>query len=565
MTQASSKDLQKDLDTLNQKIADKNRHESYERASEIRNRGVIGNITDNIVAGNSIRGSIKSGVSDTFKAKMTGLKEKFDPINIAKTFTGNLGGAIVGKLMGRSSEDIAHFAGIRLSRNRANSVGAVDTAFYTTVTRGNRLRRGDSLSDVATKMFSFMQTTREEKIKHDELDKDFDKTKQEKDKQRHEQLLDAIAESKAKEIPEKIDDKPEKEESKLPGVPVSVKDIPKFSSRESVAAKTAEAPKPTVKPETPKAPEPTARPETPKAPEPEAPVTPPKSTTVEPEAPAPVTPKTATPEAAPSITERVKNFFTSKPVTTAAKAGVAVAATGAAADVIAKEEGVATKAYWDPPKQKTLVSIGYGHQIKDYEYKQGFIQAGDEQIPIKGDRGIDTVMSKDQAKKLLSQDLPKYEDAAKKPLGDLWNKLNDKQKAALTSYAYNTGSTQSLMNVGLGEALKQGNIEAAAAIIRDKGIRTAKGVVNATLVDRRAREAALFQSDSKLSTTNAPPKTGDRLTTSSVQNQELTQTTPQNTVVVNNSVTAIGGTTVNKQIMSTPSKDIKPTYIDMAG
>jgi len=33
MTQRSSKDLQKDLDALNQKIADKNRHESYEKAS----------------------------------------------------------------------------------------------------------------------------------------------------------------------------------------------------------------------------------------------------------------------------------------------------------------------------------------------------------------------------------------------------------------------------------------------------------------------------------------------------------------------------------------------------
>ena len=100
--------------------------------------------------------------------------------------------------------------------------------------------------------------------------------------------------------------------------------------------------------------------------------------------------------------------------------GVAAAAVGAglavsASSVIAKEEGVSTKAYWDPPNQKNLVSIGHGHQITPEEYKQGFIQAGDEQVPIKGERGIDTVLSPDQARKVLQQDLPKYEERASKP------------------------------------------------------------------------------------------------------------------------------------------------------
>ena len=518
-----------------------NRSEDYKKAAETRKRGILGNITDNIVAGNSVRGSIKSGISDSFKAKATGLKEKFDPINIAKTFTGNLGGALAGKMMGRSVEDIAHFSGIKLKEKDADKVGNVNTALYTTIARSSRLRKGDSLSNVATKLLMFVKSSREEKIKQDELDKSFDKTKHEKDKERHEQLLEAIEESRSKEIPEKIDEKLDKEEPKKPEVATANK----LTTKEPVTTKPVETPKqPTVKPA-----------------EPEAPVTPPKTTTPEPEAPTITPPKTATPETAPSIVDRVKNFFTSKPAATAAKVGGAAVAVGATADVIAKEEGFATKAYWDPPNQKNLVSIGYGHQITEAEYKQGFIQAGDEQVPLKGVRGKDTTISKDQAKKLLAVDLPKYEERAKKPLGDLWNKLNEKQKTALISYAYNTGSTQSLMKNGLGDALKQGNIEAAAAIIRDKGIRTAKGVVDPALVARRAREAEIFKSDSKMSTTSTAPKTGDRLTSSSVQNQELTQITPQNTVVVNNSVTTVSGGTTNQQMMMPQTKDIKPTYM----
>ena len=167
---------------------------------------------------------------------------------------------------------------------------------------------------------------------------------------------------------------------------------------------------------------------------------------------------------------------------------------GAAAEFIAIEEGLPKggKAYWDPPGQNNLVSIGYGHQIKPEEYKQGFIQAGNDQVKIVGDRGIDTVLSKDQAKSLLAADLPKYEERAKKPLGEAWTKLDDEQKAALISYAYNTGSTGSLVKQGLKEAALTGNDEAGAEIIAEKGVRTAGGKPFPPLVKRRKLEGALY-------------------------------------------------------------------------
>lgn len=190
-----------------------------------------------------------------------------------------------------------------------------------------------------------------------------------------------------------------------------------------------------------------------------------------------------------------------------ASAGVALA--GGATELIAKEEGVVTKAYWDPPDKKEKVSIGYGHQIQAEEYKQGFIQVGNEQISIKGERGIDTVMTKDQAKKLLDIDLPKYEKRAKEPLGDAWNKLNQNQKDVLTSYAYNIGSTQSLVKAGLKDAINRGDMKEAANIIREKGVRTASGKFNATLDKRRRREADIFESAAKNQIVPAETKTMD--------------------------------------------------------
>jgi hypothetical protein len=83
-------------------MAKKSLASSYQAAAQTRERGFLGNITDSLVSGNgSITGSIGRGISNTFKAKVTGLKEKFDPLNIAKKLTGNVGAAILGRATGR--------------------------------------------------------------------------------------------------------------------------------------------------------------------------------------------------------------------------------------------------------------------------------------------------------------------------------------------------------------------------------------------------------------------------------------------------------------------------------
>ena len=204
-------------------------------------------------------------------------------------------------------------------------------------------------------------------------------------------------------------------------------------------AKTTETPSKAV--ETPsKAPEiPPKTVETPKVETPKVETTKPKATRT----PAPK--PTVTPAPAPPVS--------SLPTATKAVTGAVVGAGlfSASTNLIAKEEGVSkdkktgkVTAYWDPKNQRNLVSIGYGHQIQKEEYQQGYIMAGDEKVPIVGEKGIDTKMTMEQAKKLLNVDVPKYEERAKKPLGDSWNKLSDEQRSALVSYAYNTGSTSKI-------------------------------------------------------------------------------------------------------------------------
>jgi len=164
-------------------------------------------------------------------------------------------------------------------------------------------------------------------------------------------------------------------------------------------------------------------------------------------------------------------------------------------DFLAKEEGMNLNAYKDGSNKKTgqqFVSIGRGHQIKDHEYAQGYIQAGGDRVPISGDRGLSTQMTKEQAEALYRKDNSEYSDIARNGLGaEHYDKLTDKQKAALDSYAYNVGSIGGLVKRGLREKIKSGDTQGASEIIRN-GIKTKEGVYNQGLDDRRKREAAMF-------------------------------------------------------------------------
>ena len=99
---------------------------TYQQARRIRNKdySLANLITRNIRsrdmgAGESIKAAFKEkfDVRTRLKAKVTGIKEKFDILNIAKFMTGgsNVAPALLGKLLGRDKADIRNFTGGRQS------------------------------------------------------------------------------------------------------------------------------------------------------------------------------------------------------------------------------------------------------------------------------------------------------------------------------------------------------------------------------------------------------------------------------------------------------------------
>ena len=281
---------------------------------------------------------------------------------------------------------------------------------------------------------------------------------------------------------------------------------------------TTPAPAGTPTPSSPSAPAPAGTP-TPSSPSAPAPAGAPAGT------PTPSSPSASAPAGTPTPSDSSApagaSAGTGSPQQTGGGLGASAKSSGGggggsskAADFIAAHEGLPKggKAYYDPPSQKNLVSVGYGHQIKPDEYKQGFIQAGNEKIPITGEKGINTTLTPEQAKALLNKDVPEYEKKAAGPLGEAWSKLSEDQKAALTSYAYNTGSTAGLVKRGLKDAILSGDMETAANIIKS-GIKTAGGTVLPALAARRGQEAALFASAST-GTSSPTAASGDQVASS---------------------------------------------------
>ncbi len=392
---------------------------------------------------------------------------------------------------------------------------------------------GMSAVDLLGSIFQELKKQEIERKFESELNRRFQEETNTEEELRNRELLKAITGRRpAKKVEESKTRAKKEEPTEVPKVTK-----PATSKAPQVKPPTQTAPKaPQVKPPTVTAPKPpTTATKTPAITAPKAPPTPPKVSG------APVIPA-------------------------AAKVAVGAVAAGGffalASSVIAKEEGLPKngKAYWDPPGQNKLVSIGYGHQIKPEEYKQGFIQAGDEKILIKGEKGIDTSMTPQQAKKLLEIDLPKYVERAKKPLSNSWEKLTDEQKTALTSYAYNVGSTVSLVNAGLKTAIDRGDTQEAAKIISEKGIRTANGKFNAALDKRRKKEAELFAS-TKIKELPPPLTTvtqssGTKINNASVENtqlhESLNNTRPQ---VIVNQTTETNSKTNRMEDKSTPQDD----------
>ncbi len=145
-------------------------------------------MTDKITSGKGVGSALSGAISDKLRARATGVKEKFDPMNIAKFMTGGsrLGPAIVGRLTGRSQADINYFSG---DKKRKNSYTQMPTSMSSP---GEGL--GGSAVDVLNKMLTFMMNSRERDLKKKETAKQFIEEQKVEEQRRQDEFLKLLRE-----------------------------------------------------------------------------------------------------------------------------------------------------------------------------------------------------------------------------------------------------------------------------------------------------------------------------------------------------------------------------------
>jgi hypothetical protein len=127
--------------------------------------------------------SLKAAISQKTQAKMTGLKETFDPMNIAKFMTGgsNWAPALLGKLTGRKQSSIDYFSGVkRRGKGTAEKLGAISGS------------GGGDFLGILQSIESLLHTTREEDKLKAEEENNFAEEKALEKARRHKELMEAL-------------------------------------------------------------------------------------------------------------------------------------------------------------------------------------------------------------------------------------------------------------------------------------------------------------------------------------------------------------------------------------
>jgi len=159
---------------------------SYQQARRLRGQSLSSVYADELIQGKGYLSGIKSAIGSKTRARITGIKERFDPLNIAKFLTGGsrLGPAILGKMLGRSRKDIEYFAG------RARPVGS-QTA---TKIGKDPSASGDmsGMSDILNKILELQQRTYDNIREQRERLNNFKEEKDLEADKRHKDLLNAI-------------------------------------------------------------------------------------------------------------------------------------------------------------------------------------------------------------------------------------------------------------------------------------------------------------------------------------------------------------------------------------
>lgn len=154
---------------------------NYQQAKRVRNAKFSDLFIDQM-ASSGIGGAIAKTVSLKTQAKIKGIKEKFDPLAIAKfmTFGSKLGPALLGKMTGRKQEDVDYFTG-RLRHIRPGS----KVEKLKNVSGGGETGMNEQLS----KIYTFLKGSQENEFRLKNKFKSYEEEIAMEKQRRHEDLM----------------------------------------------------------------------------------------------------------------------------------------------------------------------------------------------------------------------------------------------------------------------------------------------------------------------------------------------------------------------------------------
>ena len=157
----------------------------YRSAKKVRGTSLSDMILGKMAAGGGVTSSISKSISEKISAKATGLKEKFDPLNMIKFATGGskLATGIAGKIMGRKQSDIDYFTG----RKSTRTASRIDL-------RPMENMEASTSSQILSNIYEFMVKSHEEDKQIREIQRSFQEEKDNESKRRHKEFLGKLKE-----------------------------------------------------------------------------------------------------------------------------------------------------------------------------------------------------------------------------------------------------------------------------------------------------------------------------------------------------------------------------------
>ena len=447
----------------------------YFKAKDIRKKGLMSMMTERLSSGMGTGAAIGSSISDRTKATFTGIKQRFDPLNIARVVTGGskFAPAFLGALTGRSKRDIGFFTGKKPRDYRGLKSSSVDS--------GLAVQYLGQIYELLVKIEN------DRKLELEQRENQQEEIESEENRRTQAIIQALTARKKAKP--------PKKETKKLDDTNKQIGKEKKKTDEVKVGPSTPPAPTP--------APAPTPKPTAAPAPKPEV-----KPPTVTPSPKPEVKPPTAAP--APKTQ--------AKPPTAAPAPKPPVIGGGdkPVMEMIKKHEGVRTRPYKD---SLGLWTVGVGHLIGD-----------GKSLPPEWNREF----TKEEVNALFLKDYEKHKEMAMKTPG--WSKANETGQAAMIDLAFNMGGSWYKKFPATSKALEAGDFEKAADNLKDSKWYQQVKSRGVTIVDM-IRNGKRTDSTLDANKNTPVPNVGSNIDNMSKENKDLKksfQESPATSKSVNN-------------------------------